>query len=81
MEVQICLSQHLGGKMTYISYEIHSSDLVVKHGSVILNSIEHVSILQEIYNFVNTSPKRHLLLCENLSKIEFGNLLPPPIIY
>jgi len=73
MGVQACLNQNLGRKITFIPCGVHSTNLVIKHGSNI--SIEYINcfgILQGIYNFFNTSAKRHSLLCENLSKTEFG---------
>ncbi|CAF4492808.1 unnamed protein product [Rotaria sp. Silwood2] len=74
--VQACLSQLLGRKITFIPCGVHSTNLVIKHGSNI--SIEYVNcfgILQELYNFFNISAKRHSLLCESLSKTEFGLLV------
>ena len=72
MEVQACLSQHLGRKLTYTPCAVHSINLVIKHGSNIsIGYIICFGILQELYNFFNASAKRHLLLCKNSSRTEF----------
>ncbi|CAF3956372.1 unnamed protein product [Rotaria sordida] len=74
--VQACLNKHLNRTILYIPCGVHSTNLVVKHGSSI--SIEYINffgILQELYNFFEMSAKRHSLLCKNLSETEFGILV------
>jgi hypothetical protein len=70
--VQACLSKYLNRKIMFIPCSAHSSNLIIKHGSVV--NIEYVNcfgILQELFNFFTDSIKRFSLLCEQLSKTSY----------
>ncbi|CAF3019819.1 unnamed protein product [Rotaria sp. Silwood2] len=71
--VQACLSKYLNRPILYIPCSVHSSNLVVQHGSLIdIAYVNCFGILQELFNFFTGSIKRFSVLCEQLSTTSYG---------
>lgn len=71
--VQACLSKYLNRPILYIPCSVHSSNLVVQHGSLIdIAYVNCFGILQELFNFFTGSIKRFSMLCEQLNRTSYG---------